>query len=1057
MLPWYGAAGGAGAAAYTIGQSARFNDDDSAYLSRTPRVAGNRRTWTWSGWVKRGNILGTNAALFTAMNTGGNTFAWIGFDTNDALWVTFQTSPTSEGSKITSRLFRDPSAWYHIVVAVDTTQATASNRVRVYVNGVEETSFSTDTAPVQNYETWINSTAYEHSLGAAGAASTNYNDCYIADPHLIDGQQLTASDFGEFSGVNWVPINPSVTYGTNGFHLDFADSSHFGKDVVEAAPYEPVAVNFDGTNDYLRKSSDLTSNADGKTGILSFWVKINGADGTEFNISSSGTWATATRHQAIRNTSNKISIFWDNSASTAIMSVTSGRTVTASDGWVHVLCAWDLANTTAQLYINDVSEDASPTATNDTIDYTQTDHAIGTDMSNTLKLNGELADYYFNNEVFLDMDTASNRRLFIDAKGNPVDLGSDGSTPTSAIPRIYLNQNALATWHTNAGDGGGFTENGALTAGNNQDLIGRSLADNGLATNDQVTDSPTDDAANDVGNYCVLNSIANFQASATLSNGNLTITADATGSGNGCTGTQMFSEGKWYFEANSAAGRTAFGIGIYNSDYDWSDGDDEALNLWAGHLTSTTLLATYEDNVSIGTWDMGGITFDHAADAMCIAFDADNNKAWIGVWDDSASAHIWLDNAGGETGDPVAGTNNPWTLDSPEYGVYCQGSDASDYVANFDFGQQGYRGTPPTGFKKMHTGNRAAPAITDPSQYFQVDAFTGTGAELARTLTDAAGDAFSTELNWTKDRDTAVEHVLTDIVRGPTKELNTNDDTVEETVAQGLKSFDASGHTYGTDASYNTSGSLNVSFNWKLGGSAAANTDGDHTSSVSANTTAGQSALTFTGDFTGGTVGHGLTQPPEFVIAKSLATADAWVVWHQGMTDGTYYCRLSTTVAQATSATRFTSAPSATVLNIGTHAEVNNGSTSMGMLCFHGVEGYSKFGSYTGNGSADGPFIYTGFRPAYVMVKCTTIGTANYRWYIHDGARNAYNEVTEVLAADDTGAESGFGAVQFDFTSNGFKIRTSAVGVNTSSATYIFAAFAEHPFGGDGVSQARAR
>ena len=208
---------------YQISQSARFNDDDSAYLHRTPSSAGNRRTWTWSGWVKRGNL--GSKYFFGAVNTGTDS---IGFTSTGIISVGFNNA--NDGKLQTNRVFRDVAAWYHIVVGVDTTESTAGNRIRLYVNGVEETSFSADVAPSLNYDTGVNNTV-SNTVGSLSAPS-GYFDGYLAEVHLVDGSQLTAASFGETDSTTgqWVPKAYSGSYGTNGFYLKFQDSSALGDD-----------------------------------------------------------------------------------------------------------------------------------------------------------------------------------------------------------------------------------------------------------------------------------------------------------------------------------------------------------------------------------------------------------------------------------------------------------------------------------------------------------------------------------------------------------------------------------------------------------------------------------------------------------------------------------------------------------------------------------------------------------------------------------------------------------------------------------------------------------
>jgi len=214
-------------AAFEIDASARFNDDDSAYLSRTLASAGNRKTWTFSAWVKRAN-LGTSQKIFSAFQDGSNA-ATIEFTSTDEIQYT-NAATSINGQKKTSAVFRDPAAWVHVVVAIDTTHGTAANRNRLYVDGQEITSFATDTNHGLNDDTYVNATV-AHSIGRQSSASGHF-DGYLSDVYLIDGQQLTPTSFGETdSSGYWRPKAYTGTYGTNGFHLDFASNSDLGNDV----------------------------------------------------------------------------------------------------------------------------------------------------------------------------------------------------------------------------------------------------------------------------------------------------------------------------------------------------------------------------------------------------------------------------------------------------------------------------------------------------------------------------------------------------------------------------------------------------------------------------------------------------------------------------------------------------------------------------------------------------------------------------------------------------------------------------------------------------------
>jgi len=218
--------GNQSAGGYNIDNSLRFDDGSSDYLSRTPASVSNRRTWTWSGWVKKSGV-SVGQTLF-GVRTGTTTRTVLRFVNNDTLdWI----DDDINFRITTTNLYRDPSAWYHVVAAMDTTQATSTNRLKLYVNGEQVTSFSTATYPSQNYEAVVNNTLL-HAIGREGSSSNDYFDGYMAEVCLIDGQQLDPTSFGEFdedSGI-WKPIPYTGSYGTNGFFLEFQNSAALGTD-----------------------------------------------------------------------------------------------------------------------------------------------------------------------------------------------------------------------------------------------------------------------------------------------------------------------------------------------------------------------------------------------------------------------------------------------------------------------------------------------------------------------------------------------------------------------------------------------------------------------------------------------------------------------------------------------------------------------------------------------------------------------------------------------------------------------------------------------------------
>ena len=327
--------------------------------------------------------------------------------------------------------------------------------------------------------------------------------------------------------------------------------------------------------------------------------------------------------------------------------------------------------------------------------------------------------------------------------------------------------------------------------------------------------------------------------------------------------------------------------------------------------------------------------------------------------------------------------------------------------------------------------------IDKPTDYFNTVLYTGNGG--SQNIT---GVGFSPDWVWLKGRNNANNHNLNDTVRGVNKQLYADINNAETTATTHLTAFDSDGFTLGNDGAVNGSSDTYVSWNWKAGGSASSNSNGSITSSVSANTTAGFSIVTYTGNGTAGaTVGHGLGSIPQWIIVKVRNTTNEWVVYHTSL-GATKFIEMNSTGAVQTNTTRFNDTePTSSVFSLGTAAGLNTSSDTHVAYCFAEKKGYSKFGSYTGNGNADGTFVYTGFRPAWVMVKRTDSGNS---WCIFDNKRPGFNETNQYLLAEDSRAE--LTDMGFEILSNGFKLRQTFNSVNGSGASYIYLAFAESPF-----------
>ena len=342
--------------------------------------------------------------------------------------------------------------------------------------------------------------------------------------------------------------------------------------------------------------------------------------------------------------------------------------------------------------------------------------------------------------------------------------------------------------------------------------------------------------------------------------------------------------------------------------------------------------------------------------------------------------------------------------------------------------------------------------IDDPSAYFHVNLHNGNGTNNTDITFDANAGDFQPDWIWFKGRtSSAIDHALFDSSRGTTKILNSNNTNAENAQGATLKAFNSNGFRVGDDGGdygVNASGRTYVTWNWKCnGGSTTSFSESGNNpgGTIQTNTDAGFSIITTTGTGNTGTIAHGLGAVPHWWISKQRSNAENWAVYHVNNTSApeTEILSLNTTDATADNANAYNdTAPTSTNLTVHTKNEVNTDARTYVHYVFTPIQGYSKFGSYTGNGNADGPFIYTGFKPAWVMIRRTD---AVENWIMLDNKREPFNVVTKRLYADTNGVESTSGN-RMDFVSNGFKLRQSVGDISASGGTYIYMAFAESPF-----------
>ena len=341
--------------------------------------------------------------------------------------------------------------------------------------------------------------------------------------------------------------------------------------------------------------------------------------------------------------------------------------------------------------------------------------------------------------------------------------------------------------------------------------------------------------------------------------------------------------------------------------------------------------------------------------------------------------------------------------------------------------------------------------INKSTDYFNTKLYTGTGSSLVLT-----GVGHQPDMVWLKVRSTTSSHRITDVVRGTGQVIYPND-TAEQSAESSVTAFGTDGFTVGTEGGTNTNGATYVGWSWKAGGGqGSSNTDGSiNTTYTSVNTTSGFSISKYTGTGSNATIGHGLGVAPKVVMIKDLSVGKDWAVYHESI-GNTKYLELNTTDAVGTASNAWNNtSPTSSVVSIGSRDTLNTSSNNYIAYCFAEKTGFSKFGQYTGNGNADGTFVYTGFKPAFLLSKMSS-GTQG--WFLVDNKRaNPYNPIDGSLHPNSNAAEDTASDFFVDFTSNGFKLRDNDAQLNGSGSTYIYMAFAEAPLVGSNNVPATAR
>ena len=1045
--------------ATSIDNSLRFNDDDSAYLSRTPSSASNRRTWTWSGWVKRGNIE-TFESMFAAQSSSSNRVR-INFGTNHEIQVYGEyTGGTSNSINLqTNARFRDPTAWLHIVLALDTTQSTASDRAKLYVNGTLQT-LSASTYPSQNDQLEVNTTN-AHFIGQKGDSS-EYFDGYLSDVHFIDGQALTPTSFAEeYYGV-WVPKSYSGAFGTNGFHLPFIQGSGSGNSAFFS----------DAGNSYVQFSNaSYYDIASGDDFTIEFFFNFTDTGEADYSYIFGNYVGTSGPYLSIQysNSANSFYFYYGNGQS---YSMPFGAGNVVANRWHHL--AINRTSGTMQTFLDGTriyngTNTTSWDNSNVRIGQAQSNGSNGFDgyLSNVRMVVGS-AVYAAGTTITVPTSTLTSvtntKLLALTTSTITEDASSNNVTGTLSGSGYFSS--------TNAPFGAQFY-NDASSNGNNFNA-------NGLSTTDLVSDSPTN-------NFATMNSLLRSTGvSITYSDGNLKATSPTSSYSGGGISTYEVDSGKWYWEVRINAEATA---GSNNYSFVGASTDPKSVSV----PNSSNLPGAaagyngwnYEGDGSVnligtGTVAQSSVTAPAVGDILGFAVDLDNGNVYF-----------YHNGTAQNSGNPViTGVTNLPT--SPSVGVY------NSSGVTFNFGQDStfagataaggnadgngigdFKYSPRTGFLALCTKNLSESTINTsqddrPEDYFTTTLYVGDNSN-DRTIPIG----FTPDFVWLKARNSTATHILYDSIRGNTHWISIAGNSGQSTNSS--LGWGDSGPTTGgfkvykgTNASINNTGTNMVAWTWKAGGApTATNSAGagavptsgsvmingvastsalagtNPVNKLSANTKSGFSIVNYTGDAANTTKAHGLGKKPSFVICKKTGATGGWVTWHQDL-DGTendkymYIDSVSGTTAGTTS-DYWSGGFDANVFGGWTSGGDNNNTGSDYIAyVWAEIDGFSKFGSYTGNANASGPYVHCGFKPSFVLMANTSL---NVTWYLIDnkiGNNGGNSTPGKFLMPSNNNTEDTPTGV--DFLANGFKIKTTGGGQNGSGQKHIFMAFAEDPF-----------
>ena len=748
-------------------------------------------------------------------------------------------------------------------------------------------------------------------------------------------------------------------------------------------------------------NQDNPSGADARQMTLSFWVKLvetPSADRKLFAFGGSAVGGTSQSEQeVIQKTDGKINVR-TNVINTGVYSAYTTRVFRDFSSWYHIVIAWDTDQSVAadrmKFYVN--NEQETLTGTFPSLNYNDRFGQTGTNVKNRIGCGVDGASAYGPSSSYMaDIIRIDGQQL------TPTSFAEEDATTGQWKPKAFVGVYGTAGFHLD------FEDDTAI--GNDVSGEGNDFTATNLATSDIVNDTPTD-------NYAVLNPLVVTHSGVgynTFSEGNTKVVTD--GGGRPIIPSTIFmppDSGTYYAEFTLSVGAAMYGI---------ARGD--VLN--ADDCTTSSKIWGYESNA--------GTQYKVNSGTYVSLGTAPTYPVKNGVSYNTATGEVKFFVGGSDIGG-YTGLSTDYS-----YGFFVgDGSTSVSATITTHFDSGDWDNTP-SGAKQLSTANLPTPTIAKPSAHFNALTYASSGAK--------TGVGFQPDLVWVKARGNTYNHELTDSVRGVTKALSSNDSEAESTDSTGLTAFGTDGFTVGAGTNYSTSSM--VAWSWKE------------------SATAGMDMVIWTGDDDGTgasptpqAVSHSLGVAPDLIIAKSRTQNTFhnfdWIVWHKDLTSGNYLL-LNGLGAETGWGDALVSSIGSSSVTFGSDAMMSgedlNAGASFGSAddyvayLFASVEGYSKCGIYTGNGSAAGPFVYCGFRPAFILIKSTGNPSSNGYWMMKDEVRSTtYNPADGNLYANEAFAEDTTSTVDIDFLSNGFKIKGTYAGINATGSSYIFYAVAESPF-----------